>query len=183
VALIALAVLVPVVVALVILVNVLGGGTADDDSADGNAAVVEGGTPSGRADLPVLPVEVPPVTPEARKSCPALMAKLPLELAGEPSRPVDSDTLHAYAWGDPPIVLICGVDPPAGFVVGVSAIQINGVQWYVDTTDPDTTVWTTVDRPVHVQVSLPASVDSGPVTALTTPIAEALPYREPTPAG
>ena len=178
-ALIALAVLVPVVVAMIVLVNVLGDGTAGDTGA----AVVEGGTSSQREDLPVLPVEVPPVTPEAEEFCPALMAKLPLELAGEPSRRVDSDTLNAYAWGDPAIVLICGVDQPAGFVVGVSAIQINGVQWYVDTDDPDTTVWTTVDRPVNVQVSLPASVDSAPVTALTTPIAQSLPYREPTPAG
>jgi hypothetical protein len=177
---ITLAVLVPVVVAVVVVVNVLGGGR-DDDVAD--PAVVEGGPTSAREDLPVLPVEVPPVTPEAEEFCPGLMGQLPLELAGEPSRRVDSDTLNAYAWGDPAVVLVCGVEQPAGFVVGVSAIQINGVQWYVDTDDPDTTVWTTVDRPVNVQVSLPASVDSAPVTALTTPIAEALPYREPTPAG
>jgi hypothetical protein len=42
-------------------------------------------------------------------------------------------------------------------------------------------VWTTVDRPVYVQVSLPSSVDSAPVTALTPQIAATLPYREPTP--
>jgi hypothetical protein len=94
---------------------------------------------------------------------------------------VQSDSAFAYAWGEPPIVLVCGVDRPPGFTVGVSAIQINGVQWYVDTDDPDTTVWTTVDRPVYVEVRLPASVDSAPVTALTTQIAAALPYREPEP--
>jgi hypothetical protein len=109
------------------------------------------------------------------------MAELPLDLTGEPSRRVDSDSPFAYAWGEPPVVLICGVAPPAGYVVGTAAIQINGVQWYVDTSDPETTVWTTIDRPVHVQVTLPATVDSAPVTALTTPIAAALPYREPTP--
>jgi len=167
---------VPVVVALAVLVNVLGG--SGDDT--GTPAEVEGGT-STRADLPVLPVEVPPVTPEANASCPALMSGLPLELAGEASRRVQSDSPFTYAWGDPPIVLVCGVDRPAGYVAGVSAIQINGVQWYVDTDDPDTTVWTTVDRPVYVQISLPASVDSAPVTALTPQIAAALPYREPSP--
>ena len=109
------------------------------------------------------------------------MSGLPLELSGEASRRVQSDSPFAYAWGDPPIVLVCGVDRPAGYVAGVSAIQINGVQWYVDTDDPDTTVWTTVDRPVYVQISLPSSVDSAPVTALTTHISQALPYREPTP--
>jgi hypothetical protein len=170
-----------VLVALVVLVNVLGG--TEDATGDAGPAQVSGTTASGRDDLPVLPVEVPAATPEADASCPALMGRLPVELAGESSRRVKSDTPYAYAWGDPAIVLICGVDRPAGFVVGVSAIQINGVQWYVDTDDPDTTVWTTIDRPVYVQVSLPSSVDSAPVTALTTQIAAALPYREPTPGG
>jgi len=167
---------VPVVVALAVLANVVGG---SDDG--GGAAEIEGTTSPARENLPVLPVEVPPVTPEADASCPALMSTLPLELTGEPSRRVQSETPYAYAWGDPAIVLVCGVDRPAGYVAGVSAIQINGVQWYVDTDDPDTTVWTTVDRPVYVQISLPASVDSAPVTALTPQIAQALPYQDPQP--
>jgi hypothetical protein len=171
---------VPLVVALVVLVRVLGG-SGGTDGGSGTAADVSGGASTGREDLPVLPVAVPPVTPEADASCPALMSTLPLELSGEQSRRVQSDSPYAYAWGDPPVVLICGVDRPAGYVVGVSAIQINGVQWYVDTSDPDTTVWTTVDRPVYVQISLPSSVDSAPVTALTPQIAQALPYRDPQP--
>ena len=164
----------PVVVALVVLVNVLGG-------SDGAPADVSGATATAREDLPVLPVKVPPVTPEADASCPALMTSLPLELSGQQSRRVKSDTPYAYAWGDPAIVLICGVDRPAGFVAGVATIQINGVQFYIDTSDPDTTVWTTVDRPVYVRISLPASVDSAPVTALTPLIAAALPYQDPQP--
>ena len=177
------AVLVPVVTALVVLVNVVGGSDADEagHSEDTGAAEVEGGTPSERDDLPVLPVEVPPVTPEADATCPAVMGALPLVLTGEPSRRVQSDSPFAYAWGEPPVVLVCGVDRPAGFVTGTAAIQINGVQWYVDTSDPDTTVWTTVDRPVYVQVTLPPDVDSAPVTALSTPIGQALPYQDPRP--
>ncbi len=171
----------PVVVVVVVLANVLGG-DRDDDAARGPADI--GSTPAPpRADLPPLPVEVPPVTPEADQYCPEVMRTLPLELAGEKSRRVDSDTVFAYAWGDPPVVLVCGVDRPAGWVLGASAIQINGVQWYVDTADPATTVWTTVDRPVYVEISLPAGVDSAPVTALTVELAQVLPYREPTPAG
>jgi hypothetical protein len=183
VALIAAAVLVPVIVAVVVLANVLGGSgdPSDADHSGHGPAAIDGDGPRQRADLPVLPLEVPPATPEADAACPALMGTLPLELAGEPSRRVDSDSPYAYAWGEPPIVLICGADRPAGFVVGVSAIQINGVQWYVDTSDPESTVWTTVDRPVYVQITLPADVDSAPVTALTPQIAAALPYREPQP--
>lgn len=171
----------PVVVALVILVNVLGGDAADDDTGARGPAEIEGTAPAERADLPPLPVTVPPVTAEADQLCPAVMSTLPLELAGELSRPVQTESPFAYAWGEPAVVLVCGVERPAGWTVGASAIQINGVQWYVDTTDPENTVWTTVDRPVYVEVSLPASVDSAPVTALTTGLAQALPYQEPTP--
>ncbi len=177
IALIVTAVVVPVVVALVVVVRVLGDGAG----ADAPPAEVAGSSAPQRADLPVLPVQVPPVTPAAEAACPAVMKSLPLELMGEQSRRVDSDSPFAYAWGDPPVVLVCGVDRPAGWVVGESALQINGVQFYVDTHDPDATVWTAVDRSVYVEIRVPASIDSAPVTALTTHIAKALPYQEPRP--
>jgi hypothetical protein len=147
----------------------------------GSPAAVASTGASARADLPVLPVAVPPATPAADASCPKLMRTLPVELTGEASRRVRSDTPFAYAWGDPPIVLRCGVPTPAGFVVGAGAIQINGVQWYVDTADPAATVWTTVDRPVGVEVRVPANLDSASVTELTGVIAKTLPFREPVP--
>jgi hypothetical protein len=166
---------VPVVVAAVVLVNVLGGSSSD------TPAQVGATTTPQRADLPVLPVPVPPVTPEADASCPAVMEALPLELAGEPSRRVQSDSPFAYAWGEPAVVLVCGVDRPAGFAADSALYQINGVSWFVDDSDPDTTVWTAVDRPVYVEVQVPASIDSGPATVLSTTIAAALPYPEPDP--
>ena len=171
----------PVVVALLVLVNVLGRGNGDEG---GDApARVEGTTASPRTDLPVLPVPVPEATPEADELCPALMTDMPLELAGQVSRRVDSDTPFAYAWGDPPTVLVCGVDRPEGFTASSGLIQINGVQWFVDTADPEVTVWTTVDRPVYVEVQVPSSSDSAGVTALTVPIAEHLERQDPDPAG
>jgi len=167
---------VPLVVAVIVLSHVLAPRTGSP------AAVASSGkTSAARADLPVLPVAVPPVTPAADASCPKLMSSLPFELTGAVSRQVRSDTPYAYAWGDPPIVLRCGVPSPAGFVAGSGLIQINGVQWYVDTADPAATVWTTVDRPVGVEVRVPASLDSASVTELTGVIAKTLPFREPTP--
>ncbi len=171
VAVIATAVAVPVLVALVVLVNVLGGdGGGDDPVAD------VGGGGQQREDLPVLPLEVPPPTPEADADCPALMADLPLDLTGEPLRLVDSDTPYAAAWGDPPIVLLCGVPEPAGLVPGEGLLQINGVTWFVEQSDEATT-WTAVDRAVYVEVSLPPDVDSAPVTVLSGPVAGTLPPR------
>jgi hypothetical protein len=161
---------------VIVLSHVLAPGAGAPPAVASAAAGVR-----SQADLPVLPVAVPPVTPAAGAACPKLMSALPFELAGEASRRVRSTTPYAYAWGDPPIVLRCGVPAPAGFVVGAGVIQINGIQWYVDTSDPAAAVWTTVDRPVGVEVRVPASLDSGSVTELTGVIAKTLPFREPTP--
>ncbi|MBY3554425.1 DUF3515 family protein [Modestobacter lapidis] len=173
------AVVVPVVVVLLVLVNVLARG--DDADRDGAVVDVQGTTPAPRGDLPPVVVDTPEVTPEADLACPVLMGQLPLELAGETSRQVDSDTPFAYAWGDPPVVLVCGVDPPAGYAADTGTLAISGVEWFVDDTDPDAYVWTTVDRLVPVQVRVPAEYDSALVTALSPIISTALPYTEPAP--
>jgi hypothetical protein len=96
---------------------------------------------------------------------------------------VKSNSPFAYAWGDPPVVLICGVDRPAGFVATSGLIQIDAVQWYVDDSDPDTVVWTAVDRSVYVQLSIPSSLDSASATELSDVIAKALPAQQPQPGG
>ena len=167
----------PVVVALVVLVNVVGSRT--DDAP----AHVEGTTAAPRADLPVLTVPVPDPTAETDEHCPALLTDLPLQLAGDPARPVDAAPPTAYAWGDPATVLICGVDRPEGVTAASGLIQINGVQFFVDTSDPDVTVWTAVDRPVYVQIQVPSDSDSAGVTELTVPIAQHLDQQDPDPGG
>jgi len=182
VALLSIAVLVPLVVVLLVLVNVLGRDEDADETPD-EVADVSGTAPAPRGDLPPVTVDTPDVTPAAELACPVLMGQLPLELAGETSRMVDSDTLFAYAWGDPAVVLVCGVAPPAGYVVGgPQTLIVSGVEWFVDVSDPAVYVWTTVDRNVPVQVQVPSSSDSAAPTALSPIIATAIPYVEPTPA-
>ncbi len=153
----AAAVLVPVVGTVVFLTNRAGDEPAGDRTGD--RARIEATPDEQRADLPVLP----------------------LELAGEQSRRVQSDSPFGYAWGDPPISLVCGVDRPEGFGPDAALYQINGVFWFVDDSAEDTTVWTAVDRPVYVELRVPASIDSAPATVLSTAIAEALPYQDPVP--
>ncbi|WP_242658486.1 DUF3515 domain-containing protein [Klenkia brasiliensis] len=168
---------------LLVLIRLFGPGSGDDGSGDGPVADVSGATPSQRDDSPVE-VETPEITPEADAACPALMSQLPLEVVGETSRRVDSDSPYVYAWGDPASVLVCGADAPAGFVVGgPQLIEINGVQWFVDTTDPTVNVFTGVDRTVPVQISVPSSTDAALVTALSPTIAATIPFTEPQPAG
>ncbi|MCO7220106.1 DUF3515 family protein [Klenkia sp. PcliD-1-E] len=169
----ATAVAVPVVVVLLVLIRVLGPGSGED--ASGPVAEVSGATPSQRDDGPVE-VETPEITPEADAACPALMSQLPLEVVGETSRRVDSDSPYAYAWGDPAQVLICGV-PQIDLQPDAFIVQISGLPWFVDTSDPAVNVWTTTDRSVAVQISVPASTDSALVTALGPIIAGAIPAR------
>ncbi|WP_409329755.1 DUF3515 domain-containing protein [Trujillonella humicola] len=170
---------VPLLVVLLVLAN-RGGGDDGDDSP----ARVDGPAATARGDLPVLEVPVPPVTAEADAACPAFMTDLPVELAGQPSRRVRSDTPYAYAWGEPPVVLRCGVERPAGFVVGGPQLfELNGVSWFVDDSDPDRYVWTVVDRTVYVELAVPADVSSAPAIALGPLITATLPYQEPRPGG
>ncbi len=164
-----MAVVVPVLVAVLVLVRVLGG---DDDAAVADV----GGPGQQREDLPVLPVGAPPPTPEADAACPALIRALPLDLLGEPARLVDSDTPYAAAWGDPPVVLVCGVPEPEGLVPGEGLIVIDGVTWFVEQSDEATT-WTAVDRAVLVEVTLPPDVDSAPVTVVSGVLADTVPPR------
>ena len=53
----------------------------------------------------------------------------------------------------------------------------------MDTSDPDVVVWTAVDRPVFVEVQVPATSDSAGVTQLTVPIARNLEQQDPDPSG
>ena len=175
----ATAVVVPVLVAVVVLVNVLAPG--DGDAGDGTVADVQGTAPAPRGDLPPVEVDTPDVTPEADLACPVLMGQLPLEVAGETSRQVRSDSPFAYAWGDPAVVLVCGVPPPAGYAADSGTLAISGIEWFVDDSDPAVYVWTTVDRLVPVEIRVPAEYDSALVTAVSPVIATSIPYTEPTP--
>jgi Protein of unknown function (DUF3515) len=172
---------VPVLVALVVLVNVLGG---SDGSGGSKVADVSGPTTAApREDLPVVTVPTPAVTPAADASCPGFLQTLPDTLVDDPSRRVSSASPYVRAWGDPAVVLVCGADRPAGFTVSAGLIQIDAVQWYVDTSDPKTVVWTAVDRPVYVQVRVPASEDSATVTEISGHLSATLPAQQPQPGG
>ena len=149
-----------------------------DDDRDDPPAQVSGPSTSARADLPVLDVPVPPATPGTDASCPRFMSDLPVELAAQRSRPVRSDTPYAYAWGEPPIVLRCGVERPAGFVRDAQVFDIDGVSWFVDDSDPDQYVYTAVDRPVYVEVTVPSSIDSEPVVVLSGLVTDTMPQQE-----
>lgn len=170
-ALIATAVTVPVVVALLVIIQL---------------SLREVGTlaplPSlAQRSLSVIDVQTPAVPPDVEAACTSLITTLPLSLDGAQSRPVRSTLPTAYAWGEDPTVLRCGIPRPETYLVGVSTLAISEVEWFFETATAGTT-YTAVDRGVYVEVSVPSSSDGGATLAILAPlIVAALPYVLPTP--
>lgn len=121
---------------------------------------------------PEQPVTVPavPAAQAASPACRALTQALPQRLGDYQRATVAQPAPEgATAWraasGGEPVVLRCGLDRPADFVVG-SAIQVvDRVQWFEVTAaksrgDGSRSTWYTVDRPVYVALTLPSG--SGP---------------------
>ena len=79
------------------------------------------------------PVEIdaPPMSAADAAACRKLVDDLPAEVAGEKAREVSGDTHLGAAWGDPAIVLTCGVPLPSDFSRTSTCIETAGVGWYV----------------------------------------------------
>ena len=89
-------------------------------------------------------------------------------------------TERAVAWGNPPIVLRCGVNRPAELRPGSAALLFDiagprggSVEWLPNSLK-DPTTFTTVDRAVYIEVTKPASAQS-PLATLSDAIASVLP--------
>ncbi|MBV9351581.1 MAG: DUF3515 domain-containing protein [Mycobacterium sp.] len=128
---------------------------------------------------PQQPVAIPAAfAPHAQDpACRALLNALPQRLgdyqrapAAQPSPP------GAAAWRAPrhsaPIVLRCGLDRPADFVVGAPIQVVDRVQWFEES-EPESggeagrSTWYAVDRPVYVALTLPAGSGPTPIQQLS----------------
>lgn len=126
------------------------------------------------------------VSATGRTQCRALLEALPDRLADQSRRTVTKGA-YAAAWGDPAIVLRCGVGRPKDFDKFSECQRADGVDWFVpDSVIDDQSadaVMTTIGRDPAVEVRLPAHyrptgsaavmVDLAPVlkahTRVTTP--------------
>ena len=94
-----------------------------------------------------------------RDACADLVAALPESVSDQSRRETRGNPLGA-AWGDPPIVLRCGVGEPADYDPIVGCQNANGMDWFVPEkgmTDQDVdVVMTTYGRVPSVEVTLPA---------------------------
>jgi hypothetical protein len=114
------------------------------------------GPPAAGATTPV-PVPVRTLAPDVAVVCRRVVAGLPGAIPSGPRRPVTGDIEQSAAYGDPPVVLRCGVALPSVPPTAVVA-TLNGVCWYAVAVGASSE-WTTVDRVVPVTVTVPGPVD------------------------
>jgi hypothetical protein len=95
-----------------------------------------------------------------RSACEALVDALPGSVSEQSRRATKGNPLGA-AWGDPAIVLRCGVGKPADYDPLVGCQTANGLDWFVPKKAIDDQgadiVMTTIGRRPAVEVRLPAT--------------------------
>ena len=115
--------------------------------------------PAGCSDT--VSVNAPPLTDADARGCRALLRALPDSVDDQSRRPVDDEDGYAAAWGDPPIVLRCGVPKPSGLDKFATCQVVNGVGWFIPEDqsqgNPVDITMTTVGRSQTVQVLLPSN--------------------------
>jgi hypothetical protein len=130
------------------------------------------------------PLGLTPVpAPDARSAgCARLLAALPEEVDGGDAGELDRRTVAApappgtAAWGEPPVVLRCGLGRPAELTASSRLLDVSGVQ-FLELPGPASSTWVVVDRPVYVAVTLPDGVGSGPLQQVAGAVRETLPRR------
>ena len=76
-------------------------------------------------------INAPELSAKDAEICREFVAGLPDTLAGEKSVEVAGDTEYGAAWGDPAIVLTCGVGEPPDFTDTSTCIEIDESGWFV----------------------------------------------------
>jgi hypothetical protein len=97
---------------------------------------------------------------EDRAVCERLLADLPDEVAGLERRDVEPQDSLGAAWGDPAIVLRCGVGRPDPYDPMNGCTTVDGVDWYIpleqlESNGGDDLTMTTIGRAVAVELVMP----------------------------
>ena len=142
-------------------------------------------SPPQQQPVPIASVPAPRAeSPECR----VLMAALPEQLGDYRRVPAaDPAPAGAAAWqaapDAEPVILRCGLDRPAEFVVGVPIQVVDAVQWF-EVTDEDRSTWFAVDRPVYIALTLPSGSGPTPIQQISEVIARTVTAKpiDPAPA-
>jgi hypothetical protein len=121
--------------------------------------------------------------------CRTLLDALPDQLGDYRRAPAaDPAPAGAAAWQATPdgeaVILRCGLDRPAEFVIGSPLQVVDAVQWF-EIADQGRSTWFAVDRPVYVALTLPQGSGPTPIQEISQAIAKSLPAKpiDPVPVG
>jgi len=109
-------------------------------------------------------VAPPSPGPTPAAACADLATHLPDRVHALSRREVTPPSPLTAAWGDPPIVLRCGVPRPAALRADSTVLSVNGVDWFAQNLTRGTR-FTTTGRVAYVQVDVPEDYTS-PTDAL-----------------
>ncbi|SEO00179.1 Protein of unknown function [Actinacidiphila rubida] len=123
-------------------------------------------------------VAVPVPGAQVAGYCAALHARLPQKVNGLPRHDLKPDSDLTAGWGDPSIVLRCGVPRPAADNdASADAVEVDGVGWLIEPQNGGTFRLTTTLRKAYVEVTLPKRYagDLGPLTDLAGAVKRTIP--------
>lgn len=95
-------------------------------------------------------VQAPPVSAD----CEQVLAAAPIRVLEELQRETTPAEAAAVAWGDPPIVLVCGVQVEVA--PDAQVIEVNGVEWVAQVVE-EGSVFTSFRTAPTIQVRVPAA--------------------------
>lgn len=135
-------------------------------------------------------VAVPSPSAKAAAVCRKLHSALPAEVDGLARHSVVPSSDLTAGWGDPTVVLRCGVDRPevlnphnrAQYDPTSQAAEVNGVSWLVQPLVDDKGYrFTTTDREVFVEVTVPHAYapEVNPLTDLSQAVKRTVPTALP----
>ena len=105
-------------------------------------------------------VDSPDVDARTRAACARFLDQVPEKVGDQARRKTEPASAPAAAWGDPPIVVTCGVDLPDDFDAFALCQEVNGVGWYIPeeaSNDQGSDVqMTTIGYRPTVRIDLPA---------------------------
>ena len=114
------------------------------------AALVGGCSAAVEAPIPS------PLPPGADYLCAAFKGALPDEVLGQTTTATKPTSSFATAWGNPAIVVRCGVPEPDALIPTSQLLTVDGVDWLPEQLTSGY-LFTTTGRTVNVEVSVPAA--------------------------
>lgn len=117
-----------------------------------------------------------PSTTDVSQRCSELDAALPETVDGAGRRPTTPNSTATAAWGEPPIVMRCGVSAPSAFSPTSTVVEIGGIAWFPEELTAGV-LFTAIDWPpgseaIYIEVAVPEQYESP--AAIVTDISIAL---------